>query len=204
MDAAGRRAVAVAVAALATALTAGCLVVELPADGDATFTATVPPTAAPPASPDGDVPPAEDAPEPSEVEEPLGDVVAAIEERVFARANEARQAEGVGPLERHEGLDAVARAWSLHLADGGRQLAHNPDFSQQMPSGWTAAGENVGWIDEGGRLDPEQVADRVHDGWMDSPGHRENLLRPDYTHLGVGVAHDPDHGYYLTQNFARY
>ena len=39
---------------------------------------------------------------------------------------------------------------------------------------------------------------------MDSPGHRENLLNPAYTHIGVGVAHNPAYGYYLTQNFAAY
>lgn len=39
---------------------------------------------------------------------------------------------------------------------------------------------------------------------MESPGHRENLLNPAYTHLGVGVAYSREHGWYLTQNFAAY
>ena len=40
------------------------------------------------------------------------------------------------------------------------------------------------------------------DGWMKSPGHRENILRPDFTDTGVGVCHDGA-TYYFTQLFLR-
>lgn len=58
----------------------------------------------------------------------------------------------------------------------GLDLAHNPDYTQQIPGGWSAAAENVGWIDDGGQLTPQEVAARIHQGWMESRGHRENLL----------------------------
>ena len=128
---------------------------------------------------------------------------ASIEGTIVALANEARAAAGVGALQRHSGLDGVARGWSEHLASGGLALAHNPSYSAQIPGGWSAAGENVGWIDEGGRYSADAVAQAVHRGWMDSEGHRVNLLNPAFTHLGVGVVHGPN-GYYLTQNFAAY
>lgn len=127
-----------------------------------------------------------------------------VESRLLALANEARTASGLAPLRAHDGLASVARAWSEQLAAAGSALAHNPDYSAQVPGGWSAVGENVAWIDDGGTLSPVEVADRIHQGWMDSPGHRENLLRPGYTHLGVGVGHHPEHGWYLTQNFATY
>ncbi|EYR63133.1 hypothetical protein N866_02780, partial [Actinotalea ferrariae CF5-4] len=127
-----------------------------------------------------------------------------VEVRLLALANEARRAAGVPPLQGHDGLASVARRWSELLAGEGRRLAHNPDYATQVPGGWSAVGENVAWIDDGGRLSPGEVADRMHQGWMDSSGHRENILRPGYTHLGVGVGHHPEHGWYLTQNFATY
>ena len=169
--------------------TAGCVVVEVPLPSERTT------TAAPTLDETPDLPAEAGAPSAVDAE---------IEERVFALANDARAEEGVGSLERHDGLDAVARRWSQYLAREGLELAHNPGVADQVPEGWRAVGENVGWLDDGGVLDAEEVADRVHEGWMESPGHRENLLRDDYTHLGVGVAHDPEHGYYLTQNFATY
>jgi uncharacterized protein YkwD len=131
-------------------------------------------------------------------------VEAEIEVAILELTNQERARGGIAELERHEGLDEVARRWSQHMAAGGLDLAHNPDFADQIPRGWVTAGENVAWIQDRGRLEPEEIAERIHQGWMESEGHRENLLQPAYTHLGVGVAHDPDYGYYLTQNFAEY
>lgn len=142
------------------------------------------PEAAPPASP--------------------AEAVPAIEDRVFALANEARAAAGLTPLERMGELDAVARGWSTTLATQGRDLEHNPDYTAQIPAGWSAAGENVAWMGDTRVVPADDVAGTIHQGWMDSPGHRENLLDPGYTRIGVGVAFSPEHGYYLTQNFATY
>ena len=55
-------------------------------------------------------------------------------------------------------------------------LSHNPQFSAQIPAGWSRAGENVG---EGF---PTPRA--MFDGWMKSPGHRANILG-DYTDIGI-------------------
>lgn len=127
-----------------------------------------------------------------------------IAEQLLALTNQARADAGLSPLAGHPDLDAVAQAWSHELAASGQSLAHNPTYAEQIPGGWSAAGENVAWIDDGGRLTESEVAARIHQGWMDSPGHRANILNPRFTHLGVGAAHNPRHGYYLTQNFARY
>lgn len=129
-------------------------------------------------------------------------VQAAIEDRLFALANQARAEHGLAPLARNGAMNGVARSWSTHLASAGRALAHNPGYTNQIPSGWTAAGENVAWI--GASADPGIVAGRIHGEWMASPGHRKNLLDSRFTAIGIGAAHHPDHGYYLTQNFAAY
>jgi uncharacterized protein YkwD len=75
-------------------------------------------------------------------------------------------------------------------------------FSHTNPEGLTAgerlkpfySGPVYGWgenIWEGSNLstaDHEALARRIMDSWMSSSGHRQNILSPDYTHLGVGVA----------------
>ncbi len=47
------------------------------------------------------------------------------------------------------------------------------------------------------------LAQEAVKGWMDSPGHRQNLLNPDYTHIGIGVSLKGNQ-YYLTQKFCAY
>ena len=72
-------------------------------------------------------------------------------------------------------MDAVALAWANQLAVNGT-LSHNPSFSDQIPGGWSAAGENVaqGYPD----------AYSMHDGWIHSSGHLANILG-DYTDVGI-------------------
>jgi uncharacterized protein YkwD len=45
---------------------------------------------------------------------------------------------------------------------------------------WSASGYNPG--------NAQKLAKEIVDDWMSSPGHRENLLDPAFTHLGVGVS----------------
>lgn len=200
-------ALAALLGSLAVLASAGCTAAEpvpadvvtvRPAPSDTRAVPPAPVTPTPSAEPPAAEPPAAEPPAAPE------ELLAAIEDQVFALANEAREAAGVAPLERMPELDVVARAWSTTLATEGRDLAHNPDYSRQVPAGWSAAGENVAWMGETRLVSADDVAGPVHQGWMDSPGHRENLLSPEYTHIGVGVAFSAEHGYYLTQNFATY
>jgi len=47
----------------------------------------------------------------------------------------------------------------------------------------------------------EEIAQVTVDGWMASPGHRENILTPHLSNEGIGVAFGPDDKVYVTQNF---
>jgi uncharacterized protein YkwD len=157
-----------------------------PASGAAAGTQAAAPAPAPAAAPTG------------------GQRSTAVEDRILALANSARQAAGVAPLARSGGCDTVAVNWAVYLATNGLELTHNPSFSSQIPAGWTGAAENIGRIDDDGRFNADEVAAAIHQSWMDSAGHRANLLNPAYTHIGIGVAVHPDRGYYLVQDFAGY
>lgn len=123
--------------------------------------------------------------------QPLTDVAA----EVFNLTNAARRQHGLPPLAKDEALAAAARAHSVDMLARGFFSHVNPDGlspSQRLPLGYAQAlkrsGENI-WMGSGlGPADRARLARMIVAGLLASPGHRENILSPHYTHLGVGVA----------------
>ena len=115
-----------------------------------------------------------------------------VEEAVFAMTNDIRRQNGLAMLlvdgtcrdaARGHSADMLNRNYFSHTDPEGRTL------KERLPATLAARqwGENI-WTGRG--YDPRQVrylAQKIMDGWMKSPGHRENILTPGYTHLGVGV-----------------
>lgn len=136
------------------------------------------------------------APEPTPTPEPVPDGEVAVEvQRILADTNAFRAREGKAPLALDLAMTEVARDWSQRMADTG-VFAHNPDYSTQIPSGWTRAGENIA---------AGQSVESVVQAWINSSGHRANLLG-DYTHIGIGYVSKSSTPYnrYYTQVFANY
>lgn len=96
---------------------------------------------------------------------------------IVALANDARAANGLGGLVRNGALDSVALNWANQMAASGT-LSHNPSVGQQIPGGWTRWGENVAQGYGSGSA--------VHQGWMNSSGHRANILGS-FTDIGVAL-----------------
>ena len=63
-------------------------------------------------------------------------------------------------------------------------------------TGWRTAGENIAYGYPSAR--------DVQEGWMNSPGHRENILNAGFTHVGVGLYVDSEGTAYWTQLFASF
>ena len=59
----------------------------------------------------------------------------------------------------------------------------------------------IAFITRKNYLSDDEIALRSVSGWMDSPGHRENILTRRYTDSGIGVAITEDDKVYATQNF---
>lgn len=114
--------------------------------------------------------------------------------RILADTNSFRAANGKSALRLSSGMNAVAGRWAKHMHDKGLFI-HNPDYATQIPTGWTKAAENIA---------AGTTYTAVVQGWINSPGHRRNLLG-DYTHIGIGYFNGPQ-GYhtYFVQNFAKY
>lgn len=94
------------------------------------------------------------------------------------RINGLRASEGIAALQTDPELDRLARNWAAQMVADGR-ISHNPDLPAGLPPGWTQFGENVG-------QGPD--VESVFRAFEESPPHRHNLVLPEFTHLGVGVA----------------
>lgn len=113
---------------------------------------------------------------------------------ILKKTNNARANNGLPALVGMDELNTVSQDWTEHMAETG-DFTHNPSYTDSYPTGWTAAGENIAK----GQAPKDVVA-----AWMASPGHRSNILSPDYTHIGIGFAKDGNGRTYYTQNFAGY
>ncbi|WP_413805274.1 CAP domain-containing protein [Streptomyces sp. OE57] len=118
---------------------------------------------------------------------------------VIALTNAERAAARLAPLAPDPRLTAAAQAHSddmvvrdfySHTGPGG----HQPwDRARAAGATHRGIGENIAC----GQRSPEEVVR----GWMNSPGHRANILKPDFTHIGVGHATGSRAGTYWTQVF---
>jgi uncharacterized protein YkwD len=87
--------------------------------------------------------------------------------------------------------DMAARDFFAHDTPEGLTPAQRMTAAGYPPGG-VSVGENLYWGEQALATPVEAV-----DGWMHSPGHRENILRPQFAEVGVGVAYEapiPSHG----------
>ncbi|MEC5168420.1 CAP domain-containing protein [Glaciihabitans sp. GrIS 2.15] len=94
---------------------------------------------------------------------------------IAALVNQARASAGLPGLIHNPAMDSVALQWANHMG-AAQSMTHNPDYSTQIPSGWSRAGENVAM----GQPTPAEM----HTAWMNSAGHRANILG-DFTDIGI-------------------
>ncbi|MET9733949.1 CAP domain-containing protein [Streptomyces sp. NPDC006458] len=136
--------------------------------------------------------------EPAEPKAPVTvSAEAAAEAEVLRLVNVERQNAGCTPLAANSALAGLARVFSEDMAQRGFFDHTDPDGA----SPWERA-EKLGIIDLGGENIARGQTDAaaVMQAWMNSPGHRANILNCDFKALGVGV-HYGDGGPWWTQDF---
>ena len=121
--------------------------------------------------------------------------MSACEREMLGHMNDARAQRGTAPLAGDDRIVPVSRDWTRTMAER-QQLQHNPDYAGQVfaarPEA-ARAGENVG------RAHGSNAA--LFQAFMDSPGHRDAILAPGYTHAGVGCVVDGGGQLWVTVNF---
>jgi len=148
-----------------------------------------------PAAPSAPTEKAEEATQPA-TPAAEADSVSAFETQVVELTNAERAKNGLAPLEIYNPLMKVAHAKSQDMASNNYFSHTSPTygspFDQIKAAGitYSAAGENIAQ----GQRTPEEVVQ----AWMNSEGHRANILNANFTHIGVGYV---ENGNYWTQQF---
>lgn len=131
----------------------------------------------------------------------------AIETFVHAFANEERRASGLAPLDRNATLDRMAHDHSTRMArESTFGHGDEPLGARYERYGLACLGaENIYAVATvGAPYDERALARRTVEAWMESAGHRENLLGDRFTAHGIGVAVARAPGrttVYVTQDF---
>ncbi|WP_333773746.1 sigma-70 family RNA polymerase sigma factor [Streptomyces sp. IBSBF 3136] len=118
--------------------------------------------------------------------------------QVVALVNEERAKAGCGPLTEDPQLEKAAQAHSDDMAARNFFEHTNPDGAdpgQRITAAgyrWSTYGENI--------AKGQQTPEAVMDSWMNSPGHRANILNCSFKNIGVGV-HRGAGGPWWTQDF---
>lgn len=120
--------------------------------------------------------------------------LAQAQSRILGEVNAARTTAKLGKVSANAAMNTVATNWSKKMASANA-MSHNPSYSTQIPAGWRSAGENVA---------VGYAVSQVSAAWMKSPGHRANILRSSFTHIGIGLACSSSGRPYYTQVFAGY
>ncbi|WP_407697595.1 CAP domain-containing protein [Streptomyces corynorhini] len=120
---------------------------------------------------------------------------------IVALTNAERAAAGLRPLADDARLAAAAQGHCADMADRAFYAhtspeGHRPwDRAAAAGAAHRGVGENIAC--------GQRTAREVVRGWMDSPGHRANILAPDFTHLGTGFAGGGPAGTYWAQVFGQ-
>lgn len=127
--------------------------------------------------------------------------ITAVEKEVARLVNVERAKYGLPALSYNWQLARVARIKSEDMRNNHYFSHTSPtygspfDMIRNFGISFTAAGENIAM--------GQRTAAEVMNGWMNSPGHRSNILNSRFTQIGVGYAKDSYGRGYWTQQFIR-
>lgn len=133
--------------------------------------------------------------------------MAQVEQAIFNKVNEERAKAGVAPLSYNTTMEKYARIKSQDMGDNNyfshTDLNGNYITAKMKADGvsYNSWGENIAYLGGYG-TDPTVLANQFMTNWMNSSGHRKNILSTDFTSIGVGV-YQIGNKVYATQEFYR-
>jgi uncharacterized YkwD family protein len=154
-------------------------------------TATLPPVAKATAKPIPTI-----APAPGQAVPPTG--ISQDEQTLLNLVNKARASAGVGALKFDMNLVKTARLKAKDMVDNNYFSHQSPtygspfDMMRQFGISFKTAGENIAG---------NQTVEAAFNAWMNSTGHRENILNGSYNYTGIGIVSSPSYGKILVQQF---
>lgn len=122
----------------------------------------------------------------------------ADEQQMFDLVNKARAENNLPALEVDMAVVKVARVKAQDMIDNNYFSHNSPtygspfDMLKSFSIHYVMAGENIAG---------NQTVPAAHDALMNSPGHRANILKNEYTHVGIGIIDGGSYGKMFTQLF---
>ncbi len=119
-----------------------------------------------------------------------------LEQEMLALVNAERAKVGVDPLTFDDNLNSAAEdhsSWMLendifnHTGVDGTRPKDRAEDAGYVFEGTSAIGENIGWRSTSGEPGLSDDIVLVHEGLMNSPSHREAILNPLFTEIGIGI-----------------
>lgn len=132
---------------------------------------------------------------------PSSTAINTLENEVIRLTNIERSKKGLGALKANWQLSRCARYKSQDMINKNYFAHQSPtygspfDMIESFGIKMAAGGENIAM--------GQRSAQEVVTAWMNSPGHRGNILSTAYTEIGVGLAKSKNGSYYWTQMFIR-
>ena len=124
--------------------------------------------------------------------------LSAEEQQMLTLVNQARSQNGAPALQVDMELANVARLKSQDMITNNYFSHNSPtygspfDMMKNFGISYVKAGENIAG---------NQSVQAAHNALMNSPGHRKNILDPDFTHIGIGIKKGSSYGNIFTQMF---
>ena len=117
-----------------------------------------------------------------------------VEQELYDLINRERAKQGISLLQISKNLIPIARRHSQDMA-GQSELTHNSQDGKTYAQRLQEAGLFFKAFSQ------SFLPEAIHNSFMRSKGHRENILDPRFDTVGIGVIYDKDRGYYITQDF---
>ncbi|PKM90998.1 MAG: hypothetical protein CVU87_00340 [Firmicutes bacterium HGW-Firmicutes-12] len=137
-------------------------------------------------------------PEPTPTPAPVSGLTA-DEQQMLSLINQERAQVGVAPLQADMRLVQSARVKSQDMIDNNYFSHTSPVYGgfsaliRKYAPDYPYIGENIAG---------NRKVDAAHTAFMNSDGHRKNILNPKYTHVGIGIINGGPYGKMFTQHFA--
>ncbi|HCJ58890.1 hypothetical protein SDC9_101259 [bioreactor metagenome] len=109
----------------------------------------------------------------------------AEEKRILELCNAERAKSGLGALKANNDLTKLARMKSKDIVDKGYFAHQSPTYGSPFDM---MRNYGISYMYAGENLAQNTTADRAFQAWMNSEGHRKNIMNPNFTELGVGIA----------------
>ncbi|ABR47394.1 SCP-like extracellular protein [Alkaliphilus metalliredigens QYMF] len=128
----------------------------------------------------------------------LREKIAPNEQRMFDLVNQERIKHNLSPLELDLELTRVARLKSQDMIDDNYFNHYSPSYGSPFEM---LEKFGVQYIYAGENLAGNHSVETAHTSLMDSPTHRENILNPNFTNVGIGIREGGPYGKMFTQMF---